>query len=187
MSKRKLPLIAAASTRLRLRCISTHLADATDAAALRALLLASRPAEIGDEIEMQSAGASPDDLGGELGLADCVVLDAPCSGFGTLRRNPEHRAEADGERLAGLHGLQDRLLDAATCNLRVGGSLTYSVCTPLLGECDARVAAFLARHPGFALETIDAPELQPCAPRCPPPHPHSHPHPFPRTRTRTRT
>ena len=58
MSKRKLPLIAAASTRLRLRCISTHLADATDAAALRALLLAPRPAqraprpaEIGDEIE----------------------------------------------------------------------------------------------------------------------------------------
>ena len=79
MSKRKLPLIAAASTRLRLRCISTHLADATDAAALRALLLAPRLAEIGGEIEMQFAGASPDDLGaspddlgGELGLADCA-------------------------------------------------------------------------------------------------------------------
>ena len=87
MSKRKLPLIAAASTRLHLRAISTHLADATDAAALRALLPAPRAAqraaprpEIGDEIEMQSAGASPDDLGvspddhgGEDGLADCVV------------------------------------------------------------------------------------------------------------------
>ena len=38
------------------------------------------------------------------GLVDCVVLDAPCSGFGTLRRNPEHRSEADGERLPTLHG-----------------------------------------------------------------------------------
>ena len=61
------------------------------------------------------------------------------------------------------HGLQDRLLDAAASCIRVGGSLTYSVCTPLLGECDARVDAFLARHPGYTLETIEAPELQPCA------------------------
>ena len=61
------------------------------------------------------------------------------------------------------HGLQDRLLDAAASCVRVGGSLTYSVCTPLLGECDERVDAFLARHPGYSLETIEAPELQPCA------------------------
>ena len=61
------------------------------------------------------------------------------------------------------HGLQDRLLDAAASCIRVGGTLTYSVCTPLLGECDARVDAFLARHPGYTLETIEAAELQPCA------------------------
>ena len=42
-----------------------------------------------------------------------------------------------------------------------GGSLTYAVCTPLLAECEERVAAFLARRPDFAIEPIDAPELQP--------------------------
>ena len=87
------------------------------------------------------------DLGG---AATQVLVDAPCSGTGTWRRNPEARWRLTPDRLARLTAEQDRLLQLAAQLLRPGGHLTYVVCSLLPVEGEARVAAFLAKSPGFA-------------------------------------
>ncbi len=144
--ERKVALIADACERLGLgECVTPVCADATDADGLRALL-------------REHAGRE---------LADRVVLDAPCSGYGTLRRNPEIRMrgeEEDVERVRGLQALQDRLLDAAAQCVEVGGTVTYAVCTPRVAEGEERIAAFLERQRGaFALVPVDEEALRPFA------------------------
>jgi 16S rRNA (cytosine967-C5)-methyltransferase len=83
------------------------------------------------------------------GLADHVLVDAPCSGTGTWRRNPEARWRLTPDRLAKLEGEQDRLLALAATLVRPGGVLTYVVCSLLPAEGEARVAAFLATTAEF--------------------------------------
>jgi len=94
-----------------------------------------------------------------------VLLDAPCSGMGTLRRNPEHRYQSD-EHIPQLVALQGKLLDAAAACVRPGGSLTYSVCSPLAREGVDRVVAFLEAHPEFECPAIEKAELLPFASYC---------------------
>ena len=84
------------------------------------------------------------------GLADHVLIDAPCSGTGTWRRNPEARWRLTQDRLAKLTAEQDRLLQLASQLVRVGGCLTYVVCSLLPVEAEARIAVFLAKVPGFS-------------------------------------
>ena len=79
---------------------------------------------------------------------DAIVLDAPCSATGIVRRQPDvllHRRESD---LAALVASQARLLDALWPLLRPGGALLYATCSILKAENEAQVAAFLARTPG---------------------------------------
>ena len=83
------------------------------------------------------------------GLFDLVFLDAPCSGTGTWRRQPELRWRLTPERLADLTRLQDRLLDQAAGLVKPGGRLVYATCSVLPVENQDRVAGFLGRHPGF--------------------------------------
>ncbi len=83
------------------------------------------------------------------GLADHVLVDAPCSGTGTWRRNPEARWRLTPDRLAKLEGEQDRLLALAATLVRPGGVLTFVVCSLLPAEGEARVAAFLATTAEF--------------------------------------
>ncbi len=83
------------------------------------------------------------------GLADHVLVDAPCSGTGTWRRNPEARWRLTPERLTKLEGEQDRLLALAATLVRPGGVLTYVVCSLLPAEGEARVAALLATTAEF--------------------------------------
>ncbi|KPF72172.1 RNA methyltransferase [alpha proteobacterium AAP81b] len=83
------------------------------------------------------------------GRVDRVLIDAPCSGTGTWRRNPEARWRLTPERLARLTAEQDRLLDLATTLLRPGGTLTYVVCSLLPDEGEERIAALLARQSGL--------------------------------------
>jgi 16S rRNA (cytosine967-C5)-methyltransferase len=83
------------------------------------------------------------------GLADHVLVDAPCSSTGTWRRNPEARWRLTPDRLAKLEGEQDRLLALAATLVRPGGVLTYVVCSLLPAEGEARVAAFLATTAEF--------------------------------------
>lgn len=78
-----------------------------------------------------------------------VVLDAPCSGTGTLRKNPEIPLRASEHELAGLVGLQDDLLRTAAGLTAPGGTLTYAVCALTPDEGPRRIEEFLVRHPHF--------------------------------------
>jgi len=87
---------------------------------------------------------------------DRILLDAPCSGLGVLRRHPEamaRRAPADLEALAAQ---QLRMLSVVAPALRPGGLLVYAVCTFERRECEDVVAAFLRAHPDFAIEPAAA-------------------------------
>ncbi len=88
------------------------------------------------------------------GSADRVLLDAPCSGLGALRRRPEARWRRQPADLPGLTRLQGELLDAAVRLLRPGGVLLYATCSPHLAETVVPVLDALRRHPG--LEQLDA-------------------------------
>jgi 16S rRNA (cytosine967-C5)-methyltransferase len=84
------------------------------------------------------------------GPFDLVLLDAPCSGTGTWRRQPELRARLTPGRLAELIALQTRLLEEAAPYVVPGGRLVYATCSLLPSENDAQIAQFLAGHPDFA-------------------------------------
>lgn len=80
---------------------------------------------------------------------DAVLVDAPCSGLGTLRQHPEIRWRRQPADIAALAVLQSRLLGAAAAHVRPGGALLYATCTISRAENDAVVDAFLAAHPDF--------------------------------------
>ncbi len=83
---------------------------------------------------------------------DDVLLDAPCTGTGTLRRHPEIRWRLRPEDPARLAVLQGRLLDAAAALVRPGGRLVYSVCSLEPEEGQGARDAFLERNPAFRIE-----------------------------------
>ncbi|MDT0574881.1 RsmB/NOP family class I SAM-dependent RNA methyltransferase [Croceicoccus sp. F390] len=89
-------------------------------------------------------------LMGRLGTADLVLVDAPCSGTGTWRRNPEARWRVTPAILKEHAALQARLLDLAAELVRPGGQVSYVVCSLLDIEGADQAAAFLERHPQFA-------------------------------------
>ncbi|MEY2900184.1 MAG: hypothetical protein RL247_350, partial [Actinomycetota bacterium] len=80
------------------------------------------------------------------GSFDRILLDAPCSGLGALRRRPEARWVKQESDLAELHELQARLLDACLDALRPGGVLTYVTCSPVVSETSGAIANALSRH-----------------------------------------
>ena len=83
---------------------------------------------------------------------DKVLVDAPCSNTGVLRRRPDARWNWNGEKLAALVKLQSEILDACASRVAPGGVLVYSTCSNEPEENEAQFAAFLARHPDFSLE-----------------------------------
>ena len=83
------------------------------------------------------------------GKFDLVFLDAPCSGTGTWRRQPELRWRLTPDRLAELNRIQDWLLDDAARHTKPGGRLIYATCSILGSENQDRVQAFLGRQPDF--------------------------------------
>jgi len=133
----KTRLIAAAAVRLGLASVVAGTADATSPEALRDLLRAH-------------------------GRSDCdaVLVDAPCSGLGTVRRNPELRYRGP-KIIEELCAMQDRLLETCAPLVRPGGHLTYAVCTITAAEGPLRVQAFLERHRDFGLDFPLGPELEP--------------------------
>jgi len=82
---------------------------------------------------------------------DRVVVDAPCTGTGTWRRNPDARWRNLGPRFEELLPLQANILDSAARLTRPGGRLIYATCSLLPAENERQVEAFLASHPDFRL------------------------------------
>lgn len=88
------------------------------------------------------------------GKADRVLVDAPCSGLGTLRRNPDLKWRQSPESVAEMVVKQTAILESAARLVKPGGRLVYATCSLLLDENDGIVDAFLAAHADF--QQIDA-------------------------------
>lgn len=84
-----------------------------------------------------------------VGKADRVLVDAPCSGLGTLRRNPDLKWRQTPESVAEMVAKQSAILESAARLVRPGGRLVYATCSLLAEENDQVVDAFLAAHPEF--------------------------------------
>jgi 16S rRNA (cytosine967-C5)-methyltransferase len=91
------------------------------------------------------------------GKMDRVLVDAPCSGLGTLRRNPDLKWRQTEKDVAELAALQSRILASAARLVKPGGRLVYATCSILNAENDAVVDAFLAAQSAFTL--LNAQEL----------------------------
>lgn len=89
-----------------------------------------------------------------------VLLDAPCSATGTVRRHPDVLHTKQPDDVARLARLQDELLDAAVAMTAPGGRLVYAVCSLQPEEGPERIRALLAREPGMVRDPIDARELE---------------------------
>lgn len=89
------------------------------------------------------------------GQADAVLVDAPCSGTGTWRRNPEARWRLTPDQLARYVAIQSRLLDVAAGLVRPGGRLGFVTCSLLDAEGARQADGFLARHSEWEAEAID--------------------------------
>ncbi len=107
------------------------------------------------------------------GKIDRVLVDAPCSGSGTLRRNPDLKWRFDESELARVNGVQQRVLAAAARLVKAGGRLVYSTCSLLVEENQRVVEGFLAAQPQFRpvpaadvlrVQGIDVPGLEAQAP-----------------------
>ena len=85
------------------------------------------------------------------GKIDRVLVDAPCSGMGTLRRNPDVKWRQQPEDIAELTQKQAAILDGAARLVKFGGRLVYATCSLLDEENDGIVQGFLASHPDFEL------------------------------------
>ena len=89
--------------------------------------------------------------------ADVVLIDAPCSGTGTWRRNPEARWRLTPDRIERLVTTQAHVLEIGANLVKPGGALVYIVCSLLDEEGAGQVSAFLTAHPGWQVEGLDLP------------------------------
>ncbi len=105
--------------------------------------LQSIRAESGDALQQQY-------LAGQ--LFDRVLLDAPCSGLGVIRRNPEAKWRLHPAELVRCAQRQQQLLEVAASHLRTGGILVYATCSTAPQEDEAVVEDFLSRHHEFMIE-----------------------------------
>ena len=87
-----------------------------------------------------------------VGTADVVLVDAPCSGSGTWRRNPEGRWRLTSERLERLAAQQARLLEIASELVRPGGRLVYAVCSLLSREGAGQIQGFLSHRSSWTVQ-----------------------------------
>jgi 16S rRNA (cytosine967-C5)-methyltransferase len=89
-------------------------------------------------------------------MADAVLLDAPCSGLGTLRQHPEIKWRRAPRDMTDLAAVQLQLLDAAARHVAAGGALVYATCTISAAENAGVINRFLAAHPEFAIDDARA-------------------------------
>ena len=149
---------------------TTHLAQlmgnrgriiAMDPHAGRLGLLTQAVARLGVSIVEAHAGGVASVSGRWKGRCDRVLVDAPCSNLGVLRRNPDVKWKREETELGRLAEKQRGILTAAAALARPGGRLVYATCSLEPEENDAVVRAFLDEHPGWR---VDPPATFPVAP-----------------------
>ena len=140
---------------------TTHLAHlmdntgkivAVDVSAEKAALLEKNCRRIGARnVDTRVLDATKADLG-FINIADAVLIDAPCSGFGTLRRHPDIRWNKTLEQLHSLSEMQYSLLKNAAPHIKPGGILVYSTCSVEPMENEKVIQRFLADFPMYTVE-----------------------------------
>jgi 16S rRNA (cytosine967-C5)-methyltransferase len=121
---------------------------ASDTNRARLAQLSPRAVRAGARIEVRllDGGREAEQLADLNNQCDIVLVDAPCSGSGTWRRNPEGRWRLTPERLDKLAGLQQHLLELAAPLVKPGGALVYATCSILRREGAEQAGNFLGRH-----------------------------------------
>jgi len=136
--------------------VSGHRLDALKPRLARSGLSNVHPAQIAHERD--------DRIKRLAGKIDRVLIDAPCSGLGTLRRNPDLKWRQSPKAVAELAAKQAAILDSAARLLKPGGRLVYATCSPLRDENEAVATAFGAAHADFAplpaLEALSAAHVE---------------------------
>jgi 16S rRNA (cytosine967-C5)-methyltransferase len=131
--------------------VSGHRLDALKPRMARSGLSNIHPAQIAHERDERIKRLS--------GKIDRVLVDAPCSGLGTLRRNPDLKWRQSPKAVAELQAKQTAILDSAARLLKSGGRLVYATCSLLRDENEVVAEAFSAGHPDFmplpAAEALD--------------------------------
>ncbi len=115
-----------------------------------------RRAFVTDIIELRPLGEEQHRkwLKRQKGTFDVTLLDVPCSGTGTWRRNPDMRWRSFGPDLDTLCQTQAEILDRACVTVKPGGRLVYATCSLLPRENEDQIAAFLTRHPEFEVMPV---------------------------------
>ena len=103
----------------------------------------------------------------QAGRFDRVLVDAPCSGTGTWRRNPDMKWRIGPDDIVALRRVQDELLDRASKLVKPGGRLIYATCSLLAAENEQAIGAFLERHPGYRVVPVDQVWASVLPGRCP--------------------
>ena len=85
--------------------------------------------------------------------ADAILLDAPCTGFGTIRKHPEIKYNRTPQDIKDMANLQKEMLTVAAKYLKPGGKLVYCTCTVSLEENTYNIKNFLENHPNFSLKS----------------------------------
>src|SRR5205814_241606 len=103
------------------------------------------------DVQVRTPRGDKDALAGLEGRADLVLIDAPCTGTGAWRRNPDAKWRVRPGALAERLKDQVEALDRAAALVKPGGRVAYVTCSVLGDENGAQVRGFLARHSGFAI------------------------------------
>ena len=141
---------------------SAHRLDALKPRLARSKLSNVHPAAIAHERDERIKRLS--------GKIDRVLVDAPCSGLGTLRRNPDLKWRQSPKSVAELNAKQTAILESAARLVKPGGRLVYATCSVLQEENEAIAEAFSAKHPNFVplsvAETLEALKVPNAASLC---------------------
>jgi len=132
---------------------------ALDISPARMARVAENLARVGLTAEVVTGDA----LDYEGGPYDAILLDAPCTATGTIRRHPDLPQAKDGSDFPGLFELQEHLIDRALGLLKPGGRLVYCTCSLLIDEGEEQIRDALDRHPGLVVDraALDRPGIEP--------------------------
>lgn len=134
--------------------------DACDAAPAKLERLGDDLARLGLGVGARFAVDWTIGSGDVAGTYDRVLVDAPCTGVGTVRRRPEIALRRDGVDLDAIRGTQIAIASRAAEHVRPGGSLVYVVCSVLREECEAVIDALVSARPELEPAPFDAPDVR---------------------------